>query len=100
MCLRNDSFETSYGRLFQENNFDWETCKILPRLLQRQIINLHQQAAFYRVAEKTPPCPQAGIAIQSLYRKCGWCLVTNIGKMAVGNEILEKPDKLTDDFLK
>ena len=102
MCLSDGSFETRLWEIIprQKQIFDWETCKNVADFFAKivdyksSITSRHSIG----VAEKAALFAQYigfdSINVQKMYLAGA---LHDIGKMAVGNEILEKPDKLTDD---
>ena len=91
-----------YGGLFQEKNkfFDWETCKNVADFFANIIDYKSSFTSRHSVgvAEKASLLANYmgfnTINTQKMYLAGA---LHDIGKMAIGNEILEKPDKLTDD---
>ena len=87
MCLRDDSF-------------DWETCKNVADFFAKIVDYKSSFTSRHSigVAEKASLLAKYmgydSITVQKMYLAGA---LHDIGKMAVGNEILEKPDKLTDD---
>ena len=84
----------------QKQVFDWKTCKNVADFFakivdykssftSRHSIGVAEKAAFF-----AQYIGYDSINVQKIYLAGA---LHDIGKMAVGNEILEKPDKLTDD---
>ena len=102
ICLRDNSFETKLWEIIprQKQVFDWKTCKNVADFFakivdykssftSRHSIGVAEKAAFF-----AQYIGYDSINVQKIYLAGA---LHDIGKMAVGNEILEKPDKLTDD---
>ena len=102
MCLSDGSFETKLWEIIprQKQVFDWKTCKNVADFFakivdykssftSRHSIGVAEKAAFF-----AQYIGYDSINVQKIYLAGA---LHDIGKMAVGNEILEKPDKLTDD---
>ena len=102
MCLSDGSFETKLWEIIprQKQVFDWKTCKNVAAFFakivdykssftSRHSIGVAEKAAFF-----AQYIGYDSINVQKMYLAGA---LHDIGKMAVGNEILEKPDKLTDD---
>ena len=102
MCLSDGSFETKLWEIIprQKQVFDWKTCKNVADFFakivdykssftSRHSIGVAEKAAFF-----AQYIGYDSINVQKMYLAGA---LHDIGKMAVGNEILEKPDKLTDD---
>ena len=102
MCLSDGSFETKLWEIIprQKQVFDWITCKNVADFFakivdykssftSRHSIGVAEKAAFF-----AQYIGYDSINVQKIYLAGA---LHDIGKMAVGNEILEKPDKLTDD---
>ena len=102
MCLRDDSFETKLWEIIprEKQFFDWETCKNVADFFAKIVDYKSSFTSRHSigVAEKASLLAQYmgydSITVQKMYLAGA---LHDIGKMAVGNEILEKPDKLTDD---
>ena len=101
-ALRDDSFETKLWKIIprEKQTFDWETCKNVADFFAKIVdykspftsthsIGVAQKAAFFAKYVGFD-----SIGVQKMYLAGA---LHDIGKMAIGNEILEKPDKLTDD---
>ena len=102
MCLSDGSFETKLWETIPREKlaFDWEMCKNVADFFakivdykssftSRHSIGVAEKAALLAKYMGYDP-----IAVQKMYLAGA---LHDIGKMAVGNEILEKPDKLTED---
>lgn len=102
MCLRDDSFETNLWKIVprEKQSFGWETCKNVADFFAKIVDYKSSFTSRHSigVAEKASLLAQYmgydSITVQKMYLAG---VLHDIGKMAVGNEILEKPDKLTDD---
>ena len=102
MCLSDDSFETKLWEAIPREKmvFDWEMCKDVADFFAKIVDYKSSFTSRHSigVAEKASMLAQYmgydSIAVQKMYLAGA---LHDIGKMAVGNEILEKPDKLTDD---
>ena len=102
MCLRDDSFETKLWEIVprEKQFFDWETCKNVADFFAKIVDYKSSFTSRHSigVAEKASLLARYmgydSIIVQKMYLAGA---LHDIGKMAVGNEILEKPDKLTDD---
>ena len=102
MCLRDDSFETNLWKIVprEKQSFGWETCKNVADFFAKIVDYKSSFTSRHSigVAEKASLLAQYmgydSITVQKMYLAGA---LHDIGKMAVGNEILEKPDKLTDD---
>ena len=102
MCLRNDSFETKLWEIVprEKQFFDWKTCKNVADFFAKIVDYKSPFTSRHSigVAEKASLLARYmgydSIIVQKMYLAGA---LHDIGKMAVGNEILEKPDKLTDD---
>ena len=102
MCLSDGSFETRLWEIIprQKQIFDWETCKNVADFFAKIVDYKSSFTSRHSigVAEKAALFAQYigfdSINVQKMYLAGA---LHDIGKMAVGNEILEKPDKLTDD---
>ena len=102
MCLRDDSFETKLWEIVpgEKQFFDWETCKNVADFFAKIVDYKSSFTSRHSigVAEKSSLLAKYmgydSITVQKMYLAGA---LHDIGKMAVGNEILEKPDKLTDD---
>lgn len=100
--FRDDSFETKLWEIVprEKQTFDWETCKNIADFLRRSsTINLLLQADTPSVSlRKQPHLQSTSATIPHRFRKCILAgALHDIGKMAIDNDILEKPDKLTDE---
>lgn len=102
ICLSDNSFEMKLWEIIprQKRVFDWKTCKNVADFFakivdykssftSRHSIGVAEKAAFF-----AQYIGYDSINVQKIYLAGA---LHDIGKMAVGNEILEKPDKLTDD---
>ena len=102
ICLSDNSFEMKLWEIIprQKQVFDWKTCKNVADFFakivdykssftSRHSIGVAEKAAFF-----AQYIGYDSINVQKIYLAGA---LHDIGKMAVGNEILEKPDKLTDD---
>ena len=100
--LSDNSFEMKLWEIIprQKQVFDWKTCKNVADFFakivdykssftSRHSIEVAEKAAFF-----AQYIGYDSINVQKIYLAGA---LHDIGKMAVGNEILEKPDKLTDD---
>ena len=102
MCLSDDSFETKLWEIIPREKmvFDWEMCKNVADFFAKIIDYKSSFTSRHSigVAEKASLLAKYmgydSITVQKMYLAGA---LHDIGKMAVGNEILEKPDKLTDD---
>ncbi len=102
MCLRDDSFESKLWEIIprEKQFFDWETCKNVADFFAKIVDYKSPFTSRHSigVAEKASLLAKYmgydSITVQKMYLAGA---LHDIGKMAVGNEILEKPDKLTDD---
>ena len=102
MCLSDDSFETNLWGIIPRKKqvFDWETCKNVADFFANIIDYKSSFTSRHSigVAEKASLLANYmgfnTINIQKMYLAGA---LHDIGKMAICNEILEKPDKLTDD---
>ena len=102
MCLSDDSFETNLWGIIPRKKqvFDWETCKNVADFFANIIDYKSSFTSRHSVgvAEKASLLANYmgfnTINIQKMYLAGA---LHDIGKMAIGNEILEKPYKLTDD---
>ena len=102
MCLRDDSFETKLWEIVprEKQFFDWETCKNVADFFAKIVDYKSSFTSRHSigVAEKASLLAHYmgydSVIVQKMYLAGA---LHDIGKMAVGNEILEKPDKLTDD---
>ena len=102
MCLSDDSFETNLWGIIPRKKqvFDWETCKNVADFFANIIDYKSSFTSRHSVgvAEKASLLANYmgfnTINTQKMYLAGA---LHDIGKMAIGNEILQKPDKLTDD---
>mgnify|MGYP002572917323 CR=1 FL=1 len=102
MCLSDDSFETKLWEAIPREKlvFDWEMCKDVADFFAKIVDYKSSFTSRHSigVAEKASMLAQYmgydSITVQKMYLAGA---LHDIGKMAVGNEILEKPDKLTDE---
>ena len=102
MCLSDDSFETKLWKIIPREKmvFDWEMCKNVADFFAKIVDYKSSFTSRHSigVAEKASLLAKYmgydSITVQKMYLAGA---LHDIGKMAVGNEILEKPDKLTDD---
>ena len=103
MRLSDGSFETKLWEIIprQKQVFDWKTCKNVADFFAKIVDYKSSFTSRHSigVAEKAALCLlNISDMILLMCKKCIWLVhLHDIGKMAVGNEILEKPDKLTDD---
>ena len=101
-ALRDDSFESKLWEIIprEKQDFDWETCKNVADFFAKIVDYKSPFTSTHSigVAEKASLFAKYigfdSINIQKMYMAGA---LHDIGKMAIGNEILEKPDKLTDD---
>ena len=101
-CLSDNSFEMKLWEIIprQKQVFDWKTCKNVADFFAKIVDYKSSFTSRHSigVAEKASMLAQYmgydSITVQKMYLAGA---LHDIGKMAVGNEILEKPDKLTDD---
>ena len=101
-ALRDDSFESKLWEIIprEKQDFDWETCKNVADFFAKIVDYKSPFTSTHSigVAEKASLFAKYigfdSINIQKMYLAGA---LHDIGKMAIGNEILEKPDKLTDD---
>lgn len=97
-----DLLSQSYGRSFQEKKqmFDWNTCKNIADFFA-DIVDYKSPFTSRHsigVAEKAAQFAKyIGYDVSDIEKMYLAGALHDIGKMAVGNEILEKPDKLTDE---
>ena len=99
MCLSDDSFETKLWEAIPREKlvFDWEMCKDVADFFAKIVDYKSSFTSRHSigVAEKASMLAQYmgydSITVQKMYLAGA---LHDIGKMAVGNEILEKPDKL------
>ena len=102
MCLRDDSFEKKLWEIVprEKQFFDWETCKNVADFFAKIVDYKSSFTSRHSigVAEKASLLAHYmgydSVIVQKMYLAGA---LHDIGKMAVGNEILEKPDKLTED---
>ena len=102
MCLRDDSFETKLWEIVprEKQFFDWKTCKNVADFFAKIVDYKSSFTSRHSigVAEKASLLARYmgydSVIVHKMYLAGA---LHDIGKMAVGNEILEKPDKLTDD---
>ena len=102
MCLSDDSFETKLWEIIPREKmvFDWEMCKNVADFFAKIVDYKSSFTSRHSigVAEKASLLAKYmgydSITVQKMYLAGA---LHDIGKMAVGNEILEKPDKLTDE---
>ena len=102
MCLRDDAFETKLWEIVprEKQFFDWKTCKNVADFFAKIVDYKSSFTSRHSigVAEKASLLARYmgydSVIVQKMYLAGA---LHDIGKMAVGNEILEKPDKLTDD---
>ena len=102
MCLSDDSFETKLWKIIPREKmvFDWEMCKNVADFFAKIVDYKSSFTSRHSigVAEKASLLAKYmgydSITVQKMYLAGA---LHDIGKMAVGNEILEKPDKLTDE---
>ena len=103
MCLSDDSFETKLWEIIPREKmvFDWEMCKNVADFFAKIVDYKSSFTSRHSigVAEKASLLAKYmgydSITVQKMYLAGA---LHDIGKMAVGNEILEKPDKLTDEI--
>ena len=101
-ALRDDSFESELWKIIprEKQDFDWETCKNVADFFAKIVDYKSPFTSTHSigVAEKASLFAKYigfdSISVQKMYLAGA---LHDIGKMAIGNEILEKPDKLTDD---
>ena len=99
MCLSDDSFETKLWEIIPREKmvFDWEMCKNVADFFAKIVDYKSSFTSRHSigVAEKASLLAKYmgydSITVQKMYLAGA---LHDIGKMAVGNEILEKPDKL------
>ena len=97
-----DLLSQSYGRSFQEKKqmFDWNTCKNIADFFANIVdykspfTSRHSIGVAEKAAQYAKYIGYDVLDIEKMYLAGA---LHDIGKMAVGNEILEKPDKLTDE---
>ena len=102
MCLSDNSFEMKLWEIIPRKKqvFDWKTCKDVADFFAKIVDYKSSFTSRHSigVAEKAAIFAQYigfnSINVQKMYLAGA---LHDIGKMAVDNEILEKPDKLTDD---
>lgn len=102
MFFGDDSFESKLWEIIprEKHAFDWETCKNVADFFAKIVDYKSPFTSRHSigVAEKAALFAQYigfdSISVQKMYLAGA---LHDIGKMAIGNEILEKPDKLTDD---
>lgn len=101
-AFRDDSFETKLWEIVprEKQTFDWETCKNIADFFaqivdykssftSRHSIGVAEKAAAFAAYNGYDPTQ-----VQKMYLAGA---LHDIGKMAIDNDILEKPDKLTDE---
>ena len=102
MCLSDSSFESKLWEIVprEKCGVDRETCKNIADFFagivdykspftSRHSLGVAEKAAFFAQYIKSD-----SLSVQKMYLAGA---LHDIGKMAIGNEILEKPDKLTDE---
>ena len=102
MCFNDESFETKLWELIprKKQAFDWETCKNVADFFAKIIdykssfTSRHSIGVAAKASLLAKYMGYDSINVKKMYLAGA---LHDIGKMAVGNEILEKPDKLTDD---
>lgn len=100
--FKDDSFETKLWEIVprEKQTFDWETCKNIANFFaqivdykssftSRHSIGVAEKAAAFAAYNGYDPTQ-----VQKMYLAGA---LHDIGKMAIDNDILEKPDKLTDE---
>lgn len=101
-ALREDSFESELWKIIprEKQYFDWETCKNVADFFAKIVdykspfTSMHSIGVAEKAALFSKYIGFDSISVQKMYLAGA---LHDIGKMAIGNEILEKPDKLTDD---
>ena len=101
-ALRDDSFESELWKIIprEKQDFDWETCKNVADFFAKIVdykspfTSMHSIGVAEKAALFSKYIGFDSISVQKMYLAGA---LHDIGKMAIGNEILEKPDKLTDD---
>ena len=102
MILGDDSFESELWKIIprEKHAFDWETCKNVADFFaaivdyKSSFTSRHSVGVAEKAAHFAGYMGYDSINVQKMYLAGA---LHDIGKMAIGNEILEKPDKLTDD---
>lgn len=100
--LRDDSFESELWKIIprEKQDLDWETCKNVADFFAKIVdykspfTSMHSIGVAEKAALFSKYIGFDSISVQKMYLAGA---LHDIGKMAIGNEILEKPDKLTDD---
>ncbi len=101
-ALRDDSFESELWKIIprEKQDLDWETCKNVADFFAKIVdykspfTSMHSIGVAEKAAIFAEYIGVDSISVQKMYLAGA---LHDIGKMAIGNEILEKPDKLTDD---
>ena len=101
-ALRDASFESELWKIIprEKQDFDWETCKNVADFFAKIVdykspfTSMHSIGVAEKAALFSKYIGFDSISVQKMYLAGA---LHDIGKMAIGNEILEKPDKLTDD---
>lgn len=101
-ALRDDSFELELWKIIprEKQDLDWETCKNVADFFAKIVdykspfTSMHSIGVAEKAAIFAEYIGLDSINVQKMYLAGA---LHDIGKMAIGNEILEKPDKLTDD---
>ena len=100
--LRDDSFESELWKIIprEKQDLDWETCKNVADFFAKIVdykspfTSMHSIGVAEKAALFSKYIGFDSISVQKMYLAGA---LHDIGKMAIGNEILEKTDKLTDD---
>ena len=103
--LRDDSFESELWKIIprEKQDLDWETCKNVADFFAKIVdykspfTSMHSIGVAQKAALFSKYIGFDSISVQKMY--IGGAL-HDIGKVAIGNEILEKPEKLTDEEFK
>ncbi len=102
MCLSDGSFETKLWEIIPRKKrvFDWKMCKDVADFFAKIVdykssfTSRHSIGVAEKAFQLAKYMGYDSITVQKMYLAGA---LHDIGKMAVGNDILEKPDKLTDD---
>lgn len=102
MALSEDSFESELWKIIprEKQAFDWKTCKNVADFFAKIVdykssfTSMHSIGVAEKAAAFAKYTGFDSIRVQKMYLAGA---LHDIGKMVIDNEILEKPDKLTDD---
>lgn len=100
--LKDDSFETKLWALVprEKQMFDWQACQDIADFFAKIVdykssfTSRHSIGVAQKAAAFAQYIGYSSLDIQKMYLAGS---LHDIGKMAINNDILEKPDKLTDD---